>query len=156
MRTRNFLAYFLLLVILALSFYCYRVQTSVLVVEAYFDLSVRRESSDRPGFGWIIEQNISVSLVRWPEVACEEVDVVPRHSFNETRKTPVRFVVCLYLNQTRKDLMMPSLNTTGSYTAIISSFFSNINQGTYNLTITFHVLGFDEDQDRLQRFITIP
>ena len=46
MRIRNFLVCFLLLVILALSFYCYRVQTSVLVVEAYFDLSVRREVAE--------------------------------------------------------------------------------------------------------------
>jgi len=156
MRTKSFFSIFLVLVAVSVSFYCYKVQSPTLAVEIYFDLSVRRESSDRPGFGWILEQNISISLLKWPETVYEKTEVLPRYSFNETRMTPVQFVVCMYLNHTKKELLTPCLNITGSYTAVVNSFFPHVNQGTYNLTITIHPLGFEKDQDRMEKLITIP
>ena len=119
-------------------------------------LSVARESSSRPGFGWILEQNTSVSLIRWPQTVSEEINVKPEYAFNETRTTPVRFVVSSYLDQTNKTLLTPNLTTTGSYLAVISSIFPAISQGTYNLTITMYVLGFEKEQHQLQRLVTIP
>jgi hypothetical protein len=146
----------LVLVIVIALFYSYRIQNSTLVVTVYLDLSVSRESSSRPGFGWILEQNTSVSLVKWPQIATEKTDVNPKYAFNETRTTPVHFVVSFYLNQTNKTVSIPDLTTTGSYSAAVSSFFPSINQGTYNLTITVYVPGFEKEQHQLQRLVRIP
>lgn len=156
MRTKVFLAYLLILLVVIAVFYCYRIQPPTLIVTAHLDLTVSRDSSSRPGFGWILEQNTSVSLVKWPQTAVVKIDVNLKYAFNETRTTPVQFAVSFCLDETNKTVLTPNLTTTGGYSAVVSSNFPGINQGTHNLTIALYILGFEEEQHQLKRFITIP
>lgn len=156
MRTKIFLAYLLILVVAIALFYCYRISPPTLIVTAYLDLAVSRDSSSRPGFGRILEQNTSVSLIKWPQTAIEKIDVNQKYAFNETRTTPVQFAVSFCLDETNKTVLTPNLTITGAYSAVVSSNFPGISQGTHNLTIALYIPGFEEEQHQLKRFITIP
>jgi len=156
LKTNIFLSCLLVLVVTITIFYCYRIQPPTIVVTTHLDLTVHPDLSSRLGHGWIREQNTSVSLIKWPQTGIEKIDVNPKYAFNETRTTPVQFAVSIYFDEANKTLLTPNLTLTGSYSGEVSSTFPRISQGTYNLTITLCVLGYQEDLHQLQRIITIP
>jgi len=156
LRTRIFLpCLFVLTVLIALLYGC-RIQDPTLVVTVGLDLTVARDSSSRPGFGQILELNTSVAVVKWPQTANENVEVNPRYAFNETRSKPVQFAVSVYLDDRNNTVLTPNLIITGGYSAVVSSIFPDINQGTHNLTMVVYVPGYEDNKDQLTRFITIP
>jgi hypothetical protein len=158
-RTKIFLPCLLVLVVITASFYGCRVQNPTLIVTVGLDLTVLRDSSSRPGLGRILELNTSVSVITWPQTAVENVYVnpIPKYSFGETRAVPVHFAVSIYLDGTNKTVLTPdNLTITGDYSAQVSSFFSGVNPGTYNLTIVVYVPKHEDYTDQLTRFITIP
>jgi hypothetical protein len=147
-----------LIILLAFS-YGYGTQKSTLVVTVYLDLTVVSDSSSIPGFGQILQLNTSVSIIKWPQTAIENIYVnpVPRYTFNKTRTTPVHFAVSVYLDATNKTVLTPdNLTTTGDYSAVVCTTFPSINQGTHNLTMLVYVPGYEENKDELRGFITIP
>jgi hypothetical protein len=112
-----------------------------------------------PGFGQILELNTSVSVVKWPQTAFENIYVnpIPRFTSNETRATPVHFAVSIYLDGTNKTVLTPdNLTTTGDYSAVVSSTFPGIDQGTHDLTIAVYVPGYEGAKDQLKRLVAIP
>lgn len=156
MRTRFFLPCLIVLVVSILALYGYSIQNPALVVTAYLNLSVRSESNREPGFGWILEQNTSFSLIKWPQPAVEEIEVVSSYAFNETRTTPVQFAVSFCLDRINRTVLTRNLTITGGYSAVVSSTFASIERGTHNLTIAVYVPGFEEDKTQLNWTITIP
>jgi hypothetical protein len=147
-----------LIIVLAFS-YGYGTRKSTLVVTVYLDLIVVSDSSRIPGFGQILEMNTSVSVIKWPQTAVENVYVnpVPTNTFNETRTTPVHFAVSVYLDEINKTVLTPdNLTTTGDYSAEVTSIIPDINPGTYNLTMAVYVPKYENYTDQLTRFITIP
>lgn len=160
MRMKFFLPCLLALIAFIAFSYGYRIQNPTLVVTVYMNLHVSRESiGGQPGFGWILEQNTSASVVKWPQTAVENtyVDPIPRFTSNETRTTPVYFAVSVYLDGTNKTVLIPdNLIITGDYSAQVVSSFSSVGQGTYNLTMVLYVPGYEDYKDHLTRFITIP
>ena len=159
MRTKIFLPCLLALIIIIALFIGCRVQNPTLVVTVGLDLTVLRASNSMSGYGRILELNTSVSVTKWPQTVPESVYVnpLPRFSSNETRATPVRFAVSIYLDGTNKTFLTPdNLVTTGEYSAQVISTFSNPGQGMHNLTMAVYVPGHENHMDQLTRFITIP
>ena len=159
MRTKVFLPCLLSLIAIMAFFYGCSVQPPTLVVTVGLDLNVLRDSNNMPGYGRILELNTSVSVIKWPQTALENVYVNPilRFASNETRATPVHFAVSIYLDGTNKTVLTPdNLTTVGDYSAQVISSFSSVGQGTHNLTIVVYALKYDNYTDQLMRFITIP
>jgi hypothetical protein len=147
-----------LIIILAFSYGC-GVQKSTLVVTLYLGLTVESNSSSIPGIGQILELNTSVSVIKWPQTAIENVYVnpVPTYTFNETRTTPVHFAVSVYLDKTNKTVLTPdNLTTTGDYSAEVTSIILDVNQGTHNLTMAVYVPMYENYTNRVTWFVTIP
>lgn len=159
MRTKVFLPCLLSLIAIMAFFYGCSVQPRTLVVTVGLDLNVLRDSSNMPGYGRILELNTSVSVIKWPQTALENIYVnpIPRFTSNETRVTPVHFALSIYLDGTNKTVLTPyNLATTGDYSAQVISSFSSVGQGTHNLTMAVYVPKYENYTDQLTRFITIP
>ena len=156
MRAKTFLICAFILTIAGAFLFFYGAQPSILVVNVALDLNVYPEFGARPGYCSIMK-NTNVSLVKWPQTVSEKIDLKLRYKYyNETRTTPVQFIVCLHLNQTDKVVTTSNLTMTGAYTGSVTSFFSGVKTGTYNLTITVHVSDFPETRHQLQRLVTVP
>jgi len=159
LRTKVFLPCLLVLIVITAFFYSCRVQNPTLIVTVGLDLTVLRDSSSRPGFGQISGLNTSISVIKWPQTAVENVYVnpIPKYTFDETRAAPVHFAVSIYLDGINKTVLTPDdLTITGDYSAQVSSFFPSVNPGTYNLTMVVYVPKYENYTDQLTRFITIP
>jgi hypothetical protein len=149
----------LTLIVIIAFFYGCRVQNPTLVVTVGLDLTVLRDSNNMLGYGRILELNTSVSVIKWPQTAVEEIYVnpIPRFTSNETRATPVHFALSIYLDGTNKTVLTPdNLTITGDYSARVISSFSSVGQGTHNLTMVVYVPKYENYTDQLTRFITIP
>ena len=159
MRTKVFLPCLVSLIAIIAFFYGCSVQPPTLVVTVGLDLNVLRDSSNRPGYAQILELNTSVSVIRWPQTAPENIYVnpIPRFTSNETRATPVHFALSIYLDETNKTVLTPyNLTTTGDYSAQVISSFSGVGQGTHNLTMVVYVPEYENYTDQVTRFITMP
>ena len=156
MRVKTFLVCAFILTIAGVSSFFYGAQPPILVVNVALDLNVYPEFGAIQGYCSIMK-NTNVSLVKWPQTVSEKVDLKLRYKYyNETRGTPVQFIISLHLNQTEKVVTISNLTMTGAYTGSVTSFFSGVKTGKYNLTITAHVSDFPETRHQLHRFVTVP
>lgn len=117
---------------------------------------VSTKSSENPGMCQVIKKTANTSLVKWPQIASEKVDVNLDYTYGETRTTPVRFVISMHLNQTERVVTTPNLTTSGRYSGFASSFFPGVKPGTYNLRIIVHVFALPENRDELHMLVKIP
>lgn len=155
MKLKIFVCLLLILTIAGASLFYHQLQDPSLQVDVAVWLHVRQESSAKPGYGWINNENTNGTLAKWPRMATENVDLNLEYDRNVTRSTPVQFNVTLILNQTERFVTTSNLTQSGTYVGSISSFFSGIKLGTYNLTIMLRVCGSPEIEDRFSRFITL-
>jgi hypothetical protein len=159
LRTKVFLPFLISLIAIIAFFYGYSVQPPTLVVTVGLYLNIFRDASSMPGYGQILELNTSVSVIKWPQTAFENIYVnpIPRFTSNETRATPVHFALSIYLDGTNKTVLTPfNLTMTGEYSAQVISCFSSVGQGTHNLTMAVYVPMYENYTNQLTRFITIP
>ena len=156
MKLKIFLAFASILTIVGAYLLGYQARNSLLLVNVGLNLHVYQESSKIPGSGWISKRNTNVTLIEWPQIASESVDLNLQHDYHTTRSTPAQFVISLKLNQTERVVTISHLTKTGSYSGSVSSLFSGVKQGKYNLTITIRVFNSTEIQDQLNRLVTIP
>lgn len=136
--------------------YCYRIQECNLVVEFELQLIVNIESSTNLGTGWIVEQNSNFSIVKWPQMASEKVDLNMTYNYHEKRTTPIQFNITLQLDQTEKTIITPKLTDSGRYNGVVRSFFSGVKPGNYTVIMKICVLNLPETHHQLKEFITIP
>ncbi len=156
MKAKLFIPCLLALSIFIAFFYSCKVQNPTLVVTIRLDLFVTRDSSSIPGFGQILELNTSVKVIKWPQIANENVGINPKYAFNETRNKPVQFAVSVCLDDRNNTVLTRNLTTTGGYSAVVSSAFPDTSRGTHNLTIAVYALGYEDAKSQLKRFIAIP
>lgn len=156
MKPKIFLAFASILTIAGAYLFGYQARNSLLLVNVGLNLHVYQESSKIPGRGSISKRNTNVTLIEWPQIASESVDLNLKYNYDTTRSTPAQFVISLKLNQTERVVTTSNLTDTGLYTGSVSSLFSGVKPGAYNLTITIRVFNSTEIQDQLNRFVTIP
>jgi hypothetical protein len=155
-KTKTLVACLFLLAVIGSVSYCYTIQECNLVVEFELQLIVNKESSTNLGTGWIVEQNSNFSIVKWPQMASEKIDLNMTYSHHEKRTTPIQFNITLQLNQTERTIITPKLTESGRYNGVVRSFFSGVKPGNYTVNINICILNRPETHHQLKEFITIP
>jgi hypothetical protein len=157
LRTRFFLSFIVIALITTIFFYAYSIQNPTLEVTLQLNLIVYGNSSSLPGYTWMNELNVNVSIIKWPFPASNRIDPKLINPFNETRTTPVRFAVSVNLDEANETIYTNNLTTPGQYSAIATLTINGISHGIHNMTLSAYVPGYKNvSMSQLTQFITIP
>ena len=156
MNRRIFVACVIILLTLGGLFY-YRAQSCELKVSFNLQLRVLADDSlGYNGFGSMYSQKMNFSVLKWPNLDSDKVDLSLTRPDNKTSADPVKFDIVLNLNQTKKIIEIPPKREVGWYDGSITCFFKDVKSGTYNLTIGLNVNGILHDGFKECYLISLP